>query len=317
MSLSPEPMLISIVIPVYNSEYSIGKLVDDLVMKLSSQYQLEIVLVNDNSPDNSEEVCISLHNKYRNIVSLYSLSRNFGEHNAVMAGLNNISGEYAVIMDDDFQNPVSEVLKLINYATENTYEVVYSYYEHKKHASFRNFVSRINAKVANILLNKPADLYLSSFKIINKKLAKKITRYTLPFPYVDGLILDVTNKIGRIEVRHDERKTGKSNYTARKMLALWSNMVTNFSIIPLRISVIMGFIFSFAGLLLGIQAIIWKFTEPDIPIGYTGLIVALSIFAGVQLLAIGMLGEYLGRIFLSLNGKSQYFISMSYPRDDK
>ncbi|SVE48879.1 uncharacterized protein METZ01_LOCUS501733, partial [marine metagenome] len=175
---------VSIVIPVYNAEFSIGKLVDKLVSELKHQYNLEIVLVNDNSQDNSEEVCIGLYERYKNVVSFYSLSKNVGEHNAVMAGLNNISGDYVIIMDDDFQNPVSEVIKLISYVREKDYDVVYTYYKKKKHSFYRNLGSRFNDKMANIMLKKPKDLYLSSFKMINKYLVNEIIKYDLPFPYI-------------------------------------------------------------------------------------------------------------------------------------
>ena len=308
MSLIDNMLSISIVIPVYNAENSIGKLVDELVSKLNHHYNLEIALVNDNSQDNSEEVCIGLYEKYKNIVSFYSLSKNVGEHNAVMAGLNNISGGYIVIMDDDFQNPISEVVQLISYASENDYDVVYTYYKKKKHSFFRNLGSRFNDKMANVMLKKPKDLYLSSFKLLNKYIVCEIIKYELPFPYIDGLILRTTDNIGKIEVEHNERKSGKSGYTIKKLVSLWLNMFINFSILPLRISIMIGFLFAIIGFLLGIQTVIEKLLNPDIPVGYPSIIVVIVIFSGVQLIAIGMIGEYLGRVFLSQNKKPQYSI---------
>ena len=312
MNLISEKISISIVIPVYNSEFSIGILVDKLVLELRHKYNLEIVLINDNSQDNSEKVCISLYEKYNKVVCFYSLSKNVGEHNAVMAGLNNASGEYVVIMDDDFQNPISEVDKLIAFSIDNEYDVVYPYYENKKHSLLRNLGSRFNDKMANVMLKKPKDLYLSSFKILTQYLVSEIIKYDLPFPYIDGLILRVTNNIGTIEVKHNKRKSGQSGYTFKKLISLWLNMFTNFSILPLRISIIIGFIFAVIGFLIGIQTIIEKYFNPGIPIGYPSIIIIIAIFSGIQLIAIGMIGEYLGRIFLSQNKKPQYSISKKY-----
>lgn len=302
---------ISIVIPVYNGSKSIQKLVDLLIRELSI-YQLEIILVNDCSPDDSEEKCIDLFEKNKDVVKFFSLAKNVGEHNAVMAGLNQVTGSYAVIMDDDFQNPVSEVKKLIEYALSSNNDVIYTYYDDKKHSYFRNLGSKFNDKVATILLKKPKDLYLSSFKILNKFLISEIIKYNLPFPYIDGLILRTTNNIGKIKVKHERREEGQSNYTLTKLVSLWMNMFTNFSILPLRISMFVGLVFSIFGFGYGIYAIIEKIIYPDLPSGYTTIIVLISVFAGIQLIALGMVGEYLGRMFISQNKKPQYSIKKSF-----
>lgn len=303
---------LSIVIPVYNAENSIGRLVDELIKVLAPLYKLEIVLVNDNSNDNSETVCISLFERYKEIVKFYSLSRNSGEHCAVMAGLSKTAGDYVVIMDDDFQNPVSEVIRLVNKFSEADHDVVYSCYKEKKHSFFRNFGSWFNDKVANFMLKKPKDLYLSSFKALNRFLVNEILKYKGPFPYIDGLILQVTDKIGMVIVEHHPRSEGRSGYTLKKLVSLWLNMFTSFSILPLRLSVFFGFIFSLLGMCLGIYTLFEKILNPDIPVGYTALFVTVSIFAGVQLIMIGMVGEYMGRVFLTLNKKPQYTIKKAY-----
>lgn len=308
---------LSILIPVYNSEKTIGRLVEGLIKDLSSIFQLEIVLVNDHSRDRSEEVCISLYEKYKETVKFYSLSKNVGEHSAVMAGLNKVAGDFTVIMDDDFQNPVSEVVKLTNTVMENDYDVVYSYYEKKKHNLFRNMGSWLNDKAANLMLKKPRGLYLSSFKILNNFMVNEIIKYQAPFPYIDGLILQITDKIGTVSVEHHKRKDGRSGYTLRKLISLWLNMFTNFSILPLRISIILGLIFASVGLILGIYSAIEKYLNPGIPVGFASMFVAISIFGGIQLIMLGMVGEYIGRVFLSLNKKPQYTIRKKYEYTDK
>ena len=301
---------ISIAIPVYNSEDTIKNLIEKLIENISNKYNLEIVLVNDNSKDNSEKICLSLYEKYPKIVKYYSLSKNVGEHNAVMAALNQSTGDYTIIMDDDFQNPVSEVIKLIDFLNNNTFDVVYTYYSDKKHSFLRNLGSKFNDKMANIMLKKPKKLYLSSFKGINKFLKNEIIKYDLPYPYIDGLILRTTDSIGKIQVEHSERKTGKSQYTIAKLFSLWMNMFTNFSILPLRLATILGFVFSIISFLLGFAGVLMKFLDPSVPMGYASLFVTISIVAGIQLIAIGMVGEYIGRMFISMNKKPQYSIKM-------
>ena len=312
MNKNASSVLLSILIPVYNSEKTIDRLVEGLVNNLDSLYKLEIILVNDNSTDSSEEVCISLFKKYKEIVKFYSLSKNVGEHNAVMAGLNQSTGDYLVIMDDDFQNPISEVNKLVDKALNEKYDVVYSYYKEKQHSFFRNLGSRFNDKAANIILKKPKDLYLSSFKLINKFMVNEIIKYQAPFPYIDGIILQITDNIGTVQVEHSSREEGSSGYTTRKLISLWLKMLTNFSIIPLRISTILGLILASIGFILGIAIAVERFLNPNVPLGFTSLFVSISIFGGIQLIMLGMVGEYIGRIFLSINKKPQFTIKKAY-----
>lgn len=307
----------SIVIPVYNGEQSIGQLVEKLIETLAGLYNLEIVLVNDNSPDNSEAVCEDLFKKYPDIVRFFSLAKNVGEHNAVMAGLNQTTGDYMVIMDDDFQNPISEVVKLLNHAAQNDCDVTYSYYKKKRHSFFRNLGSRLNDKVANVMLKKPKDLYLSSFKVLNRFIVNEIIKYELPYPYIDGLILRTTGKIAKVEVEHQKREVGKSGYTLTKLFRLWLNMFTSFSILPLRVSVIIGMLIALLGAIFGVSIIIEKLSNPDIPVGYASTIVVVLIFAGIQLASLGVIGEYVGRIFLSLNKKPQYTIRKRFDSENK
>ena len=297
-------MRVSVVVPVFNSEATLAALVERLVASLATRYELEIVLVNDGSSDASGEVCRELAARHR-FVRFVDLSRNFGEHNAVMAGLRYASGDCAVIIDDDFQNPPEEVAALVEELALG-YDVVFSRYETKRHGPFRNFGSFVNNAAATVLLKKDWDLYLSSFKAINRFLIDEITRYEGPYPYVDGLILRVTRNIGTRTVRHDERSQGRSNYTTARLLRLWLNMFTNFSILPLRAASVAGLVFAATGLVLAVAFALERLEHPELPAGWASIAVILLVVSGVQLFALGMIGEYLGRLFMKDNGSPMF-----------
>ena len=303
-----ESFCVSVIIPVYNGAKAIGKLVDRLHEDLRSIYDLEIVLVNDCSPnDNSAEVCRKLAADRAESVRFVNLSRNFGEHNAVMAGLKFCTGYAAVIMDDDFQNPPSEVVKLVTKLREG-HDVVFSCYAKKQHHWFRNLGSAFNNAVASVMLKKPRELYLSSFKAINRFVIDEITQYDGPYPYVDGLILRITRNYATQVVAHDPRDDGRSGYTLRKLLRLWMNMFTNFSILPLRVASIVGFGFAILGFVFTGAVIVERLANPTLPIGWTSTVCILLVVSGVQLFALGMIGEYLGRLFLKDNGSPQFVV---------
>jgi glycosyltransferase involved in cell wall biosynthesis len=297
---------LSIVIPVYNGAASIAELVGALEELLIDGGH-EIVLVNDGSPDNSLEVCSSLLDKARVPITLVSLARNYGEHNAVMTGLRHASGAHVITMDDDLQNPPEEVERLLAFAQRSGDDVVYTYYEEKQHAAWRNLGSRFTNCVADFVLEKPNGLYLSSFRCISAFAVREIIRYQGPFPYIDGLILQVTQNIGRLMVRHLSRASGRSNYTLRRLLRLWMSMFVNFSVMPLRISTITGFVLSGLGAIGGAIAIgeALLYSPPE---GWASLMVAVLLLSGVQLVILGIVGEYLGRLYLTASGKPQSVI---------
>jgi glycosyltransferase involved in cell wall biosynthesis len=303
-SRSPEPRFaLSIVIPVYNGASSIAELVGALE-ELSIEGGHEIVLVNDGSPDNSLDVCRDLLDKARVPITLVNLARNYGEHNAVMTGLRHTSGAHVITMDDDLQNPPEEVERLLAFAQRSGKEAVYTYYDEKKHALWRNLGSRFANRVADFVLDKPRGLYLSSFRCISAFVVREITRYQGPFPYIDGLILQVTHDIDRLLVRHLPRAVGRSNYTLRRLLRLWTSMFVNFSVMPLRLSTLAGFILSLLGAIGGAMAIVEAvFSSP--PPGWASLFSAVLLLSGVQLMILGIIGEYLGRLYLTANGKPQ------------
>src|SRR5215212_3147131 len=242
----PPRFALSIVIPVYNGAESIAELVSALE-QLEIPGGHEIVLVNDSSRDNSLAVCRGLVEHARVPITLLDLSRNYGEHNAVMAGLRQAGGAHVITMDDDLQNPPEEVERLLAFAQESGCDAVYTYYDEKQHAIWRNLGSRFTNWVAGFVLDKPKGFYLSSFRCISAFVVREITRYEGPFPYVDGLILQVTQDIDRLLVTHLPRAVGRSNYTPRRLTRLWLSMFVNFSVMPLRLSTMTGFVLSLVG----------------------------------------------------------------------
>lgn len=310
--------MISIIIPVFNSAKTISILVDDIIKTLGENYKFEVILVNDSSRDNSEEKCKELVAKYSNI-TLFSLSKNVGEHNAIMAGLNKCSGEYAVTMSDDLQHSASALQELIKYGIKekDNFDVVYTHYEKKRDSFLKNLGSKFNGFIANLLLNKPKSLYISDFRFINRFLIDEITKYKFPFTYIDGIILDITNRVGRVKVEHKERAQGKSGYTLIKMLQLWSNMSTSFSILPLRLSMLMGLTLSILGFILAVLFFIERLVDDTVTSGFASIFVSITIFSGAILIALGVMGEYVGRIFISLNKKPQFIIRDSWSNKKK
>jgi len=294
---------LTIVVPLYNSAPTLERLLNEL-SALPVPGGCELVLVNDGSKDDTVAVCERLMAKATLPVKLVKLSRNFGEHNAVMAGLRHVTGDYVVTMDDDLQNPPSEVLKLLAYAQTHKYDAVYSYYEAKKHESWRNLGSWLTNRVADELLDKPKGLYLSSFRCLSGFVAREVCRYDGPFAYVDGLVLQVTQNIGRLLVQHASRQEGRSGYTLTKLVKLWLNMFVNFSVIPLHLATLLGFTVAAAGFLATLAVVGERFIYGT-PLGWGSLMAALLVFSGTQLLVLGMAGEYIGRIYLTANKRPQ------------
>ena len=298
---------LSIVVPVYNGANSVGQLVTALE-GLEVSGGLEIVLVVDGSPDNSLVVCRSLLDTCKVPLTVVDLARNFGEHNAVMAGLHHVRGRHVITMDDDLQNPPSEVLKLLGHAQTTGADVTYTYYRSKEHATWRNWGSQFTNWVADHLLDKPKGLYLSSFRCMSRFLVGQILAYAGPFAYIDGLILQVTQRIERVEVLHLPRAEGRSNYTMRRLVRLWMNMFVNFSVMPLRISTVTGMSLSVLGGIAAIFVVIEAAVMGSTPRGWGSIMAAVLLLSGVQLMILGIVGEYLGRLFLTANHKPQFVV---------
>jgi glycosyltransferase involved in cell wall biosynthesis len=306
---------ITIVIPVYNGASTILNLVQTVLTELN-QLKVEIVLVNDGSKDNSQVVCHQICQTYSNVKFL-NLRKNFGEHNAVMCGLNYATNEYVAIIDDDFQNPPSEILKLLNTALKDDYDVVYSYYAIKKHTFLRNLGSQFNNLVATWLLNKPNNLYLSSFKLIKLDLVKDIIKYSGPFPYIDGLILRLTRNIGTVLVEHNQRMEGKSNYTISKLASLYFNMFINFSVKPIRFFTIIGILSFLLAVLFSFYIAYERLILNNTPPGWAFTTIQALALHGLEILFLGLIGEYLGKMFLDHNGTPQYSIKQQINIDDR
>ncbi len=299
-------MKLSVVIPVYNSQDTIRQLVYSLFNTLH-RYNLEVVLVNDCSKDKSESICEDLAAENENI-QFISLRKNSGEHNAVICGLNFCTGDYVAIIDDDLQNPPSEIIVLLDKAVNGNYDVVYARYEVKQHSFIRNFYSKLNSAFAVYLLKKPRDLYLCSFKLIKKELVSEIISYKGPFPYIDALVLRSTDNIGTATVVHENRQEGKSNYTLRRLFSLYLNMFINFSFRPLRFITISGGIISVFSFGATLYILIEKIIIHDVPPGWSFLAILLLLLIGLVFVVIGLLGEYVGKILMALNNTPQYVI---------
>jgi len=235
------------------------------------------------------------------------LSRNFGEHNAVLAGLRHTRGEYCVIMDDDLQNPPEEIVKLAD-AVQHGYDVVYTTYLDRKDTPFRDLGSRLHNFMATLVLKKPANLYLSSFKIMNRFIVDEIIKYEGPDPYLDAIVLRSTTNIGQVTVRHSARKHGRSGYSLGKLVSLWGNMVVSFSLYPLRLIGVLGLVMTLIGLYHGVDTIYEMLSVSDEPSEFQTLTSIIVFFRGLQLLSISIVGEYVGRIYLSVSKDPQYIV---------
>ena len=299
---------VSYVIPCYKSALTIKNVITEIKTAMNSlqQYTYEIILVNDCSPDNTFEVIEELSNQNENICGI-NLAKNFGQHAALMAGFHYVTGDILVCLDDDGQTPADEVGKLLE-EIEKGQDVVYAKYEHKKHSLFRNIGSAVNEKMAQFLLGKPKEFYVSSYFAARRFIVDEMLHYDKSYPYVIGLVLRSTKRISNVTVNHREREIGTSGYTLGKLLALWMNGFTAFSVKPLRIATCIGVICACLGFIYGIYTVIKKFINPIVPIGFSSLMAAIIFIGGMILLMLGLLGEYIGRVYIGMNNAPQYVI---------
>ncbi len=300
---------VSFVIPCYRSARTIGKVVEEIentMSKLQERYCHEIILVNDFPEDDTFEVIRKLAETNDNIIGV-NLAKNFGQHAALMAGFHYCGGDITVCLDDDGQTPAAEVGKLLG-KIEEGYDVVYAKYQHKQHSAFRNFGSKINELMTRLMLGKPKELYVSSYFAARKFVVEEMVKYRNCYPYVIGLVLRTTKNIANVEVIHREREIGTSGYTFGKLLGLWLNGFTAFSIKPLRMATACGGLCALAGFLYGIYTIVKKLVNPIAPMGWSSTMAAIMFIGGMMMLMMGLIGEYIGRIYISLNDAPQYVV---------
>lgn len=299
---------VSFVIPCYRSARTIGGVVAEIQDTMASmpEYVYDIFLVNDCSPDDTFEVIRALCEKHGNITGI-SLARNFGQHAALMAGLRRSDGDIVVCLDDDGQTPADEVGKLLA-GIESGRDVVYASYESKHHSAFRNFGTWMNDIMTRMMLGKPKELHLTSYFAAKRFVVDSMLQYENSYPYIIGLVLRATRNISNVPVTHRSREVGTSGYTMKKLLGLWFNGFTAFSILPLRIATITGVIFAGAGFIYGIYTIIKKFVNPQVPLGFSSLMAAVVFIGGMLMIMLGLIGEYIGRIYISINNSPQYVV---------
>lgn len=297
---------VSFVIPCYRSAATIRAVADEIDSAMAElpEYEHEIILVNDCSPDNTFEV-ISALALQRGHITAVDLARNFGQHAALMAGMRRSSGDIIVCLDDDGQTPACEVGRLLE-KLEEGYDVVYASYDSKQHSGFRNFGSRVNALMTEIMLGKPKELSLTSYFAAKRFIIDEMLRYENCFPYVMGLVLRSTRNICNVPVTHRKREEGRSGYTMGKLLSLWMNGFTSFSIKPLRMATYLGAFTAFLGFIYAVIIVIRHFTEGMAPLGWSSTTALLLLLGGIILIVLGLIGEYVGRIFMCVNSSPQY-----------
>lgn len=303
--------LISFVIPCYRSEHTVKSVVDEIINTVSTRdgYDYEIILVSDASPDNVYSVICDMASKNERIKGM-NLSRNFGQHAATLAGMKRSKGDLIITVDDDGQIPVNELFKLVDKIDEG-YDVVFAKYDSKKHSSFRNFGSHVNNIMMEKLINKPKGLAANSFIALKRFVVDEIVMYNNPFTYIAGLVFRTTHNVTDVEVHHRKREEGHSGYTFRKLFNLWLNGFTAFSIKPLRAATYIGSVVAFIGFIYGIYIFIMKLVNPTMKIGYASLMVAILFLGGTILLVLGLIGEYIGRIYICINQSPQYVVKES------
>ncbi|MEO8401136.1 MAG: glycosyltransferase family 2 protein [Gammaproteobacteria bacterium] len=300
---------LSIIIPVYRSQNILPELIKEIkksIDTLDLRSQFELILVSDASPDGSWQV-ISDQSKQHDFIKGILLRKNFGQHSATMAGLNYSRGEIVIIMDDDLQHPPSEIGNLIQAINEGA-DVCYTRYNGRQHAMWKILGSSFSNLMVTLLMNKPRGLYLSSFKAIRREVVLEVIKYDGPYAYLDGLILSVTHSIKSIDIDHQPRHEGKGNYNLKRSISLWLRMATSFSVVPLRAATLLGFSMTILSILVVGVVLAEKLLYPTVAAGWTSLIAAILFVGGVQTFCVGMLGEYLGRAYLKINGKPQFVV---------
>lgn len=306
---------VSFIIPCYRSESTISGVIKDIINTVKeSEYDYEIICVDDSSPDGVffvlKELCKTNHK-----IKAIRFAKNFGQHAGMIAGIHYVTGDYIVFLDDDGQCPIVHLQEMLKPLTEE-WDVSIARYNKKKQSLFKNCGSWVHETAANLLIDKPKTIQMSNFIAMKKYIAEEIARYEGPYPHISGLLFRSSKKIKNVPMEENERVAGESTYSVRKLVALWVNSFTAFSVKPLRFAAILGFLFATTGFIYGVFLVIRKLIDSTIAAGWSSLMVLLLIIGGMILLVLGMMGEYVGRIYMSINNTPQYVIAEKYNFDD-
>lgn len=312
-------MFISVIIPCYKSGNALIKVIEEIESTIAERdiKDYEIILVSDCPPDQGKTMDLikGLCDSNKNVKGI-DLAKNFGQASALMAGFAEAKGQYVITAEDDGQSSVSELWNLYDKLQEGYDIVCARNITNPPRSLFRKLGAKLNRFMLDFMLEKPADVSPSIFFLAKRQVIQEMLRYDKPYPYIGGLILRSTSRIGNIDINRRDRESGQSGYTVRKLVGLFVNGLTAFSIKPLRLATFWG-IFSFIiGIMIAIAMCIRKFVFGGILPGYTSIIVLLLILGGLILLVLGIIGEYIGRIYMCINNEPQYVIRDKYNCED-
>lgn len=307
---------VSIVIPCYRSEDTIESVVEELIEFLSSRITFEIILVNDASPDSVWNVIQSLIRRHGDLIKGICFAKNFGQHAAIMAGFRATTGDVIVQMDDDGQANIEQIFILLDKLDEG-YDAVFARYPQKKESLFRRCMSKANTCMCNFFLEVPKGIEANSFCVYRRFIVEEIIRYNRSYPYLGGLVFRATSNVCNVTIEHRERKSGTSNYTFLKLLHLWLNGFTSFSVKPLESGILLGVLIALIGFLYAVFIIIQKLVGVGTIAGWSSIISLILVLGGLNLIMIGLVGEYVGRIYIGVNNAPQYVVRETINLEDK
>ena len=310
--------MISVVIPCYRSEKSIREVVErvETTIEKDNRYEYEIICVNDYSPDNTLGVLREIASQDKK-VKVVSLSRNFGQHGALMAGFHYIKGDIVLCLDDDGETPPEQMFLLIDKLENEDYDLVSARYKEDARGIVRALGSKVSMAMSHFLVGRPKEVDLNSYYVFKSYIIKEVIKYNNPYPFVHGLILRVTRNMANVDIEREARITGSSGYSFRKLLGLWMSGFTAFSEKPLRIATYLGVISSVVGFVSAIVVLVKKLMNPDMPVGYASTLIVMLVLFGIVMLLLGLLGEYIGRMYISINNAPQFVVKEEINTDEE
>lgn len=301
-----EPTVVSVVIPCYRSERTIGKVVELTRAELKRLgYGYEFVLVNDGSDDATFDAIRQLCADDEKVKGI-NFAKNFGQHSAIIAGLHEVSGDYVMLMDDDMQTHPSQIHLLLE-EMKNGWDVVFGKYPDHKEAWWRRLGSNFTLWTMRALTKRPKDIEASNFLVMKRFVSDELTRYDGPYVYIQGLLFRTTRNMANVNVRHFDREVGSSGYTFKSLFRLWST-VLNFSMVPLRMASVVGSVLAALGFVWTIVLVIQRLVNPAVQVGWSSLMVVSLFCSGIIVMFLGLVGEYLGRLFMTVNKAPQYVL---------